>query len=713
MGKAKWSVFTAGSPRLQSWAITILTIILINFSLSQTLSQRELELRDERIEDILRIQDTRTPHNSRLLEYLSDKDPAVREKATVAFGSIQDTSVLHLLVTNLLDSEEKVQYAAVFAICQTATQLSRKGKENFQHDLIWIRHDQLQRKNPLAAEKLIEEIGKFGTEDALKDLMLRFGANRDNNSNISVVMSIARFAIRGVVRQEATLYLISLVKQDEKVPWQVLYALQRIGNNPDIKNNLADLLPVYRHPDPLARMYAATLFGKLKDEAAIDALKQLAEYDTDWRVRVNALKALSNFSINTKVEIVETFRRSFLDKVEYIGLTAIEVLGNTGLQEVGGVKSIAETFEKLKEISLNSKGDYLWQYQAAASYTLARLIGADAWQYINISERQENLLQAALLKALGETGDIRVQATLESYLTSDIPMLQRSAIEALDILTHKNQNDSVRVEKTYQTCLQFLQSDDVAVVTFIAEILTDSIFQRPQSVQPLIEKLQTMRVPDDIEAMQAICNTLGALKDKRAIEVLEDVMDTPDRSIALSAASALETITGKNYRKNLPEWIQPLYTDFDFKYFHALPETINVTMETTRGTIRMDLYKDIAPFTVMSFLKLATERGYYRGLYFHRVVPNFVIQGGDPRGDGWGGPGYTIRSEFSSLSYETGTLGMASAGKDTEGSQFFITQSPQPHLDGKYTIFGKVTSGMEAVNKIRSDDRILDVKMGE
>jgi peptidylprolyl isomerase len=134
-------------------------------------------------------------------------------------------------------------------------------------------------------------------------------------------------------------------------------------------------------------------------------------------------------------------------------------------------------------------------------------------------------------------------------------------------------------------------------------------------------------------------------------------------------------------------------------------------METIRGVVRMELYKSAAPFTVMSFLKLATQRAFYRGLVFHRVVPNFVVQGGDPRGDGWGGPGYSIRSEFSTRTYETGSLGIASSGKDTEGSQFFITQSPQPHLDGRYTNFGRVVSGMDAVDKIRVDDHIFDVKI--
>jgi cyclophilin family peptidyl-prolyl cis-trans isomerase len=113
----------------------------------------------------------------------------------------------------------------------------------------------------------------------------------------------------------------------------------------------------------------------------------------------------------------------------------------------------------------------------------------------------------------------------------------------------------------------------------------------------------------------------------------------------------------------------------------------------------------------MSFLKLAIQRKFYTGLTFHRVVPNFVVQGGDPRGDGWGGPGYSIRSEFSPLTYETGVIGMASAGMDTEGSQFFITHSPQPHLDGRYSIFGKLVGGLDALNGILRGDTIKEIKI--
>ncbi|MBK8549757.1 MAG: peptidylprolyl isomerase [Ignavibacteria bacterium] len=133
-----------------------------------------------------------------------------------------------------------------------------------------------------------------------------------------------------------------------------------------------------------------------------------------------------------------------------------------------------------------------------------------------------------------------------------------------------------------------------------------------------------------------------------------------------------------------------------------------ITLITNKGDIKIELLPDAAPFTVMNFLKLA-EKSFYDSTVFHRVVSNFVIQGGDPTGTGYGGPGYTIRSEFSPMTYERGMVGMASSGKDTEGSQFFITHSATPHLDGKYTIFGKVTDGIDVVDKIMIGDFIEDV----
>ena len=135
-------------------------------------------------------------------------------------------------------------------------------------------------------------------------------------------------------------------------------------------------------------------------------------------------------------------------------------------------------------------------------------------------------------------------------------------------------------------------------------------------------------------------------------------------------------------------------------------------METDKGTMTLELYDEAAPGTVANFEKLANS-GFYDGLTFHRVIPNFVIQGGCPRGDGTGGPGYTIKCETAGNpnKHLRGSLSMAHAGKDTGGSQFFICHSPQPHLDGKHTVFGRVTDGLDIVDSIRRGDHMTKVRV--
>jgi len=143
-------------------------------------------------------------------------------------------------------------------------------------------------------------------------------------------------------------------------------------------------------------------------------------------------------------------------------------------------------------------------------------------------------------------------------------------------------------------------------------------------------------------------------------------------------------------------------------------KSYKINMETNKGTIEIKLYPEHAPVTVNNFVFLAQE-GYYDDVAFHRVIPNFVIQGGDPTGTGRGGPGYRFQDEFEGnpLKHETGVLSMANAGPGTNGSQFFITHSPQPHLDGKHTVFGKVTSGMDVVNSIKEGDKMTSVTVIE
>ena len=130
-------------------------------------------------------------------------------------------------------------------------------------------------------------------------------------------------------------------------------------------------------------------------------------------------------------------------------------------------------------------------------------------------------------------------------------------------------------------------------------------------------------------------------------------------------------------------------------------------METEKGTINIDFFDNDAPNTVANFVKLAKD-GFYDGLNFHRVIPNFMIQGGCPKGTGTGGPGYQIKCEINPNKHEAGSLSMAHAGRDTGGSQFFICHSPQPHLDGVHTVFGK-TADMYVVNAIAGGNKIVSV----
>ena len=137
---------------------------------------------------------------------------------------------------------------------------------------------------------------------------------------------------------------------------------------------------------------------------------------------------------------------------------------------------------------------------------------------------------------------------------------------------------------------------------------------------------------------------------------------------------------------------------------------MDATIKTSKGDIHLRLFEEETPLTVVNFANLA-RRGFYDGLGFHRVEPGFVVQGGCPRGDGNGGPGYVLRCEITRRPYGRGSVGLTLSGKDTGGSQFFITLSPQPHLDGGYTLFGGVVSGMEVVDRIRPGDVIERVSV--
>ena len=661
----------------------------------------------EKFETILRIQDRRTTHDGKLVSLLSDSDHFIRERAARAYASMQDTQAIPLLIARLADPEWRVQEAAAFAIGQTAVLLSPESQARLESELIWKRLPDSQ-----VPDRLLEEIGKFGTEEGLKDIMIRSGNIYPDRHPAGTTLCVARFAVRGIVNADAIRYLLRRTKQMESTPWQVVYALQRIGSDPEIQNDIEFLVLLRQHLDPLVRMNLAALLGKVKDGGVtIEPLRRMAEFDADWRVRVNALKALALYPLRKDPGSLLIFRRAFYDPDVQIATTALASLRTSDLIAADTADDTEGVFRHLRYLAYNASGDFAWPVQSEAAQTLAALIGRTAFSDGGPRMPSNRHLHAELLRAHGATGDPAALPLLLQAVEGSDPVRVCGALEGLGSLARANRSDTALVSSARTAAIRAMESRDVAIIGTAAGVLSDSTLRHPAIVPALISALENQRLPDDLESMLEIIAALGSWGDTRAVLPLLEQLKQRDRTVAVAAARALTRVTGVDYLSRVPAEPEPFFTDFDFSYLSSLPETLQVTIETARGEIAAEFYKNAAPFTVMALVKLAQQRGYFRGLTFHRVVPNFVTQGGCPRGDGWGGPGFTLRSEFSLLRYEEGTIGIASAGKDTEGSQFFIAHSPQPHLDGRYTIVGRVVQGMDIVRTIQRDDRIFDFKV--
>jgi len=197
-------------------------------------------------------------------------------------------------------------------------------------------------------------------------------------------------------------------------------------------------------------------------------------------------------------------------------------------------------------------------------------------------------------------------------------------------------------------------------------------------------------------------------------ELLAARRDDPDDLVRDGARRLLAERFGEDPSRDARRPVAPRLSASDYRRLARLAETglLVATVTTTRGAFEVELRPEDAPMTVDSFVSLA-RKGFFDGTVFHRVVPDFVVQGGDPRGDGTGGPGYALRDERGPLPYVRGRLGMALSGPDTGGSQWFVTLSRQPHLDGVYPAFGAVVSGVEVLDRIEQDDRLVSVTVRE
>jgi cyclophilin family peptidyl-prolyl cis-trans isomerase len=203
------------------------------------------------------------------------------------------------------------------------------------------------------------------------------------------------------------------------------------------------------------------------------------------------------------------------------------------------------------------------------------------------------------------------------------------------------------------------------------------------------------------EQADSWADALVALKPEGGSALLHGWLKSGHPNVRHAAERALSTLEGKPVRSDgtLPE--EPV----TWPQADAVGEDVLWKVSTARGVVVIQPAVQAAPETVAQLTRLA-RTGFFHGLTFHRVVPDFVVQGGDPRGDGEGGPGFTLPCEVSPLRYRRGTVGMALSGKDTGGSQLFVALSPQPHLEDRYTIVGEVVSGMDALDAILEGDSL-------
>ena len=259
-----------------------------------------------------------------------------------------------------------------------------------------------------------------------------------------------------------------------------------------------------------------------------------------------------------------------------------------------------------------------------------------------------------------------------------------------------------------EVLVERLKADDFVVRAAAANGLLE--LKATGAVRALFDAYQATTGDSTYVARAALLTALNGLDPATARPLLQQALQDKDWALRVKAAMLLHdqgvTDTAAAMR---PAPVRPM-DDATRQSLLAPQFSPHAFIETDRGTVEIELAIVDAPMTVGNFMDLA-RKGFFNGIAIHRVVPDFVVQDGDPRGDGEGGPGYTIRDEINEQPYLRGTVGMALDWKDTGGSQWFITHSPQPHLDARYTVFGHVVNGIEVVDRIQGGDVIRRIQI--
>ncbi|MEP0548487.1 MAG: HEAT repeat domain-containing protein [Rhodothermales bacterium] len=647
--------------------------------------------------DLQVVVERQTRRNAAVLrDRLTSKVAAVRARAALALGSVQDTAAVPLLLFLLDDPSPLVRADVAFALGQSAGEAA-------ELPLIAALRDEA---DPAVQRLLLEALGKTGGEATLSALPgLPFPASLDPDRAIA----IARYGLRGVHDRDAVDWLARhLTDPDPDLREHAAYYFGRIAD-PDPWRYASDLVIAASDslaPSDPAQQYLALALGRLDADGTEARLVQLLRKSEDWRVRTNAARALA--------------RPTSSSFAHHALLVALDDPSTHVAAAAAGALAAADTLDAERLDLLEVWADAhpaRWRVWAPLLSALAQANRVDAVlaRVRDLGASRSSALPAheipfARAAALGGLAGVLDPAALDLVRTAADDPDARVAYAALEALkaSWADEHTAERAPFYFDLFARALRRRDLATAYAAAPALADSLFRPLGASTVLRETYGEMSTPDDIEPMVEIVRALGEIRDTTAVPfLLEVALEGPHPTIRQAAATTLSERFGEGIDFEATGLMPPDFPAFDWDYLRSLGRHPRLQLQTDRGEVVIELDTEAAPLTVQTLTRTA-GRGDYDGVPFHRVVSNFVVQGGDyVRADGFGGPGLFLPSEFARVPYERGTIGMASAGKDTEGSQFFVTHSMQPHLDGRYTAFGRVVRGQDVVDELLQGDRVL------
>ena len=501
-------------------------------------------------------------------------------------------------------------------------------------------------------------------------------------------VEVCRLALFALVRLRDydALARAALDEQGQPVSrwWPVAYALQRIND----ARAVPALLTLSSSTGVYTPAFALRGLAAAKDRRVVPpAVAAATRPDGDVRLRAAAVRALGQVG---GADVVQPLRKIISDPATPPNL-ALEAVN--ALAAAGGPQAYSVMLDLLTDP---------WPAIRAAAITGAAQLDPEGFLLvISTFDRDPDWsVRAALAGVLGSLPVDRATPALQELAADDDVRVRGPALESLA---------KIEVPDLTKRLFDALDAPDFVVRATAARLMGE---RKPQGGAPRLAAAYVRAAEGDAAyaARAAALEALAKYGGEEALTTLRKALADRDWPVRIRAAELLRELGQPDAAPVRPAPVRQSLELFESPRLLRPDYSPHAFIETRMGTIEIELNVVDSPLTAWTFVELA-RAGFFNGIRIHRVVPNFVVQAGDPRGDGEGGPGYTIRDELSPLPFLRGTVGMALDWRDTGGSQFFITVSPQPHLDGRYTVFGKVVNGMDLLDGLSLWDVIERVRI--